>query len=87
MGRQTSLEEGLQRMAGWVKVIGSRKSKEFRISRLREVSPILGFTVDGKEIAETFSIPLAISSNELVGQPIFIAMTSVISCFANSNQQ
>jgi UDP-glucose 4-epimerase len=27
--RETSLEEGLRRMAGWVKSVGSRKSKEF----------------------------------------------------------
>jgi UDP-glucose 4-epimerase len=27
---QTSLEEGLRRMAGWVKSVGSRKSKEFK---------------------------------------------------------
>jgi UDP-glucose 4-epimerase len=28
-GTQTSLREGLQRMAAWVKAVGSRKSKEF----------------------------------------------------------
>ncbi len=39
-GSQTSLEEGLQRMAGWVKMVGSRKSKEFSDIEVRKGLPL-----------------------------------------------
>ena len=49
-GFQTSLEKGLQRMAGWVRMVGAHKSKEFENIEIHQglpsswVSPIQGRT-------------------------------------------
>ena len=56
-GSQTSLEDGLQRMAGWVKIVGSRKGKEFSGIEIRKGVPPSWVSSDGKESTETFSIP------------------------------
>lgn len=55
-GHQTSLEEGLQRMAGWAKMVGSRKSKEFRSIEIRKGVPPSWVSSDSKECTETFSV-------------------------------
>lgn len=55
-GEQTSLEEGLQRMAGWVKTVGSRKSKEFNGIEIRMGVPPSWISIDAKEYTETFPI-------------------------------
>jgi UDP-glucose 4-epimerase len=56
-GYQTSLEEGLRRMATWANMVGSRKSKEFSDIEIRKGIPPSWVSSDGKESPGPFGIP------------------------------